>query len=382
MADRILTCLFFLLITIPAAAEQSIHIGVSLGMTGKYAVMGTMQKKGYGLWVGDVNAKGGILGKTVRMSIHDDQSDPGKAKDIYRKMIEKDRVDLVFGPYSSGVTEAILPVVEKHRYPVLMSGASADRLWEKGYKYAFGVYTPASKYAVGFLQMLVKNKVRTTAIISADDAFSVSLSDNTRRWAKRFHLEVLLFERFEKGREDLTGIVGKVRDSGAQALIVCGHLAESVTVAKSLKKTGFYPRAYYASVGPATKEFRDILGNDAEFAFSSSQWEEKVGRHFPQGQEFVDAFNDLYKEGPSYHAATAYASGMILEAALNKIGSVDRKRLRDTLAVMDTMTVIGRYGVDKSGRQMRHFPLIVQWQAGEKKVVWPEKLREAEPIFK
>ena len=95
----------------------------------------------------------------------------------------------------------------------------------------------------------------------------------------------------------------------------------------------------------------------------------------------MKSFLDVFKEPPSYHAATAYASGMVLKTALKKSGSLDRDQLRDTLSSMDTMTVIGRYGVDKSGMQIRHFPLIIQWQEGKKKVVWPEKLKKADPIF-
>ncbi|MBC8463518.1 MAG: amino acid ABC transporter substrate-binding protein [Deltaproteobacteria bacterium] len=383
MVIRILLCFFLLWIGVQSVgAQQTITVGVSLGLSGKYSVMGSMQKKGFKLWESHVNAKGGILGKKIQMQIYDDQSNPKQAKAIYSKMIEKDGVDLVFGPYSSGISGAVLPITEKHKYPVLLSGASSDRLWEKGYKYAFGVYTPASKYAVGFLQMMVKNKLKTVAIVSADDAFSVSLSEHTKKWANKFRLKVMLFERFKKGLKDLTQIASSVKTSRSQALVMCGHLNESVDMRRALKEIEWYPRAYYASVGPATQHFQTILGNDAELAFSSSQWEEAVGIHFPQGKTFIKSFNDVYGTSPSYHAATAYASGMILEAALKKVGSIDRDQLRKTLSAMDTMTVIGRYGVDRTGWQIRHFPLIVQWQEGKKKVVWPEKLKEAEPIIK
>lgn len=382
MAMRILVCVFFLFLTKPALGmQQTISIGVSLALTGKYTAMGTMQKKGFSLWERHVNSKGGILGKKVQMLFHDDQSNPERAKSIYSKMIEVDRVDFVFGPYSSGISESILPITEKHKYPVLLSGAAADRLWKKGYRYAFGVFTPAGKYAVGFLQMLVKNNLKNIAIVSADDAFSVALSDNTKKWAKRFRLEVMLFEYFKAGSKDLIEITSKVKASGAQALIVCGHFDESVIMRQAMGKIGWYPKAYYASVGPALQKFHTTLGNNANLAFSSSLWEKEVGIHFPQGKEFMKSFLDVFKEPPSYHAAIAYASGMVLKTALKKSGSLDRDQLRDTLSSMDTMTVIGRYGVDKSGMQIRHFPLIIQWQEGKKKVVWPEKLKKADPIF-
>jgi branched-chain amino acid transport system substrate-binding protein len=383
MLLRLIFGVFLLSTVVPAArAQQTFTIGVSESLSGRYSVMGNMQKKGFSLWERHVNDRGGISGKKVRMLIYDDHSEPARAKAIYRKMILEERVDLVFGPYSSGISEAILPVTEKHGYPVLLSGASADRLWEKGYKYAFGVYTPASKYAVGFLEMLAKNKLNNLSIVSADDAFSVVLSNRTRKWIKKFHLMVVLFERFKKGTKNLEEIAAKVKASEAQVLIVCGHLDESVHMRLALKNIGWFPKAYWASVGPATQKFHTILKRDAEHVFSSSQWEEEVGAHFPGGSLFIKSFKEIHRVGPSYHAATAYAAGMILEAALEKMQDFDRKGLRDVLSAMDTMTVIGRYGVDKSGMQIRHFPVIVQWQAGKKRVVWPKGFKLADPIFK
>ena len=84
----------------------------------------------------------------------------------------------------------------------------------------------------------------------------------------------------------------------------------------------------------------------------------------------------------SYHAATAYASGQILETAIKKAGSLDREKIRVILSSMDTISILGRYGVDKRGMQTKHFNIIVQWQNGKKKVVWPDELKTSDPIFR
>ena len=151
---------------------------------------------------------------------------------------------------------------------------------------------------------------------------------------------------------------------------------------QALKAVKWYPRAYYASVGPAINKFHDILGADSEYVFSSSQWEKDVSTKYPFGKKFFKLFNDFYKVQPSYHAAAAYSAGMILEIALTKTGVLDNEKLRETLSHMDTMTLMGRYGVDQSGKQRRHFPLIIQWQKGNKNVVWPDEIKTSNPIFK
>ena len=134
----------------------------------------------------------------------------------------------------------------------------------------------------------------------------------------------------------------------------------------SLKRINWYPKAYFASVGPAMSEFHDKLKSDANYVFSSSQWEHSGGGKTPGCNEFYNAYIHVYNEEPSYHAATAYAGGQILEAAIKKAGSLDREKIRGILLSMDAISIIGRYGVDKQGMQIKHFNIIVQWQNGKK----------------
>jgi len=369
-------------LALASRAEEPVKIGLTLGLTGKYSEMSDMQMKGFRLWERDVNSRGGILGRKVTLVIYDDKSDPQTAKSLYEHLIVKEKVDLLFGPYSSEITEAIPPVTEKYGYPVLASGASADRLWQKGYKYIFGVFTPASRYSVGFLELLVVNNLNDIAIVYADDSFSRDIAEGTKKWAERLGLKVVLFEGFKKGTENLDGFARRARESRAQVLIVCGHFDEAVNMRLSLKRIGWYPRAYYASVGPTMQAFYDRLKADADYTFSSSQWEHHGGLLPPGCHAFHGAFIKTYKEEPSYHAAEAYAAGQIMEEAIKKAGSLDRDRLMDILSTLDTMTITGRYGVDRTGMQVKHFNLIIQCQNGKKEVVWPEKLRTAKAVFR
>ena len=306
--------------------------------------------------------------KKVEFIIHDDKSDPQTAKFLYEDLILSNKVDLVFGPYSSEITEAILPITEKYGYPVLASGASADRLWQKGYKYIFGVYTPASKYTVGLLELLVMNGINDIAIAHADDVVSLNIAEGAKKWAERFGLKIVLFEGFKKGTKNLDDIARKARSSGAQVLIVCGHFDEAVNMRLSLKRIKWYPKAYFASVGPTMQAFYDKLKTIADHVFSASMWEHHSGLKVPGCSEFYEAFMKTYREEPSYHAATAYAGCQILESAIKKAGSIDREKIGVILLSMDAINIIGRYGVDKRGMQIKHFTLIIQWQNGKKRL--------------
>lgn len=362
-----------------AMSAEVLRLGGTLSLTGKYAELGSMNEKAYRLWERDVNRKGGLLGRQIKLIILDDKSDPALAKEQYRELIVKEKVDLVLGPYSSEITEAIANVTEQHRYPLLGAGAAADSIWERGRKYVFGVYVTSSKYTVGFLELLVKSDINKIALIAADDVFSKGVEKGTKEWAKRYQLNIIYSDTVKKGSPEIVDSILAARASGAQALIVAGHFEDSINGRLALKKIGWQPQAYYATVGPAIQKYSDTLKSDADATFASSQWEPTLP--FPGTKEFSDAFNATYHIAPSYHAASAYAAGQILEAAVVKAKSVDREKLRDALATLDTMTIMGRYGVDRDGRQIRHFTTTVQWQNGKKEIVAPPELQTAKPIW-
>jgi len=372
-------CLFAALPTCSRAERETIKVGVSLGLAGRFAVMSDALHKGFSLWVKHVNAEGGILNRPVRLICRDDRGQPEKARALYAELIQTEKVDFLFSPYSSLITEAVLPMVEQHDIPMLVAGAAADRLWEQDYRNVIGVYTPASKFPIGFLELVVLNDLDGIAVVYADDPFSVDLAESTRDWARRFGLRLVSSERFAKGTEQLDPLAVKARERGAEVLMVCGHMNEAVNMARALKRIGWRPRAYYASVGPAFQEFYDRCGHAAEKVFATSLWEPRA--NYPGARKFEHDFIAAYGESPGYHAGLAYAAGQVLTEAIREAGSVDRRRVRDLLFHLDTMTIIGRFGVDRTGKQERQQAFIIQWQDGQKELVWPEAISTAEPRF-
>jgi branched-chain amino acid transport system substrate-binding protein len=375
----LLPCILLSLLAGSSEAVEPIKIGVSLGLTGRFTVMSNALFRGFKLWEQHLNTAGGVLGRPVQVIYRDDQGLPEKAQGLYTEMIEKEKVDFLFAPYSSLITEAVLPIAEQNDIPILIAGAAADRLWDKGFRNVIGVYTPASKFTVGFLELLVLNDLDGIALVCADDPFSVDLADSTKDWADRFGLKVEFFEKFRKGTDPLDTIAQRARESGAAVLMVSGHMNEAVNMTRSLKRLGWRPKAFYASVGPALQTFYDLCGDDSEGVFATSLWEPRAG--YPGARKFEQDFISAHGEGPGYHAGLAYAAGQVLAETIREAGSIDRQRIRDLLFQLDTMTIIGRFGVDQTGKQLRQHAFIIQWQNGHKELVWPESIKTAEPRF-
>lgn len=356
-----------------------LRIGVSLGLTGRYAAMAGQQEQGFRLWVWRQNLAGGLRGRPVELLVRDDAGEPDTARKHYQKFIATDRVDFLFAPYSSELTGAVAALAGEHGYPLLCSGAVADSLWDAGNPLLFGMFIPASRYAQGFLELLVQQDVTRLAILCFPGRFPAEACRGARAWAGRLGLETVSAREVDGPAPDLAAAVAEARAAGAEALLVCGYARDATAARRAVEESGWRPRAYFATIGPSLEEYREDLGALAEGAFSSSHWEPDLP--YPGAAEFARDFAAAFDRRPSYQSAAAYAAGQLLAQAVDKAGGADRRRVAEALAGLDTTTILGRYALDRRGMQVRHFPVVIQWQDGRKAVVWPRDLATAQARF-
>ena len=362
-------------------AEEPIRIGISLGLTGQYQQPAAMHKRAYELWRDEVNARGGILGRAVELVILDDNGDPELAKKIYTEFVSAGSVDHIFAPYSSQLTGAVAPIADAAGFPMLAPGAAADELWSKSYHNLFGILTQASRYTQGMLRLAHGAGLTTVAILYADDSFSEGIASGTRKWAPYLKLKVRVDARFAKDSSDLTDIVRKAKDANVELVIIAGYLKEAVSARRAFTELEWFPSAFFATIGPALPDWKDILGGSADYAFATSLWEPIDSFAYPRSNEFARAFRSRYGIEASYQAAAAYAAGQVFEAAVESAKSIDHDSVRAAISDLDTYTVLGRFAVDRTGMQVKRLDMIIQWQNGRKEIVWPDATHTKLPIF-
>ncbi|MFH7319461.1 amino acid ABC transporter substrate-binding protein [Desulfurivibrio sp. D14AmB] len=375
--------LLTLLILWPAQAgsqpPKPVRIGVSLGLTGKYAPMAQNQLHAFRLWERQVNERGGLLGRPVELTVVDDRSSSATALTIYRRFIEEERMELLFAPYSSEITLAVLPLTEQHRYPLLASGAAADEIWQRGYRYIFGIFTPAGNISFSFLEMLVSLGIDNLAVFHSDDPFSRQAAAGMLKWARRLGLQIDLVELFERERPDYQAMLQRARKAEVQVVMMSGHLPEAVGLRRAMLEAGWQPRIYYATQGPGNEAFVQQLGEAADGVFGTEQWQYLGGAPREICADFVTAYQELHREPPSYFAASAYSAGRIMERAVTLAGSLEGEKLRAILAQLDFHCLTGRFRVDATGRQIRNFTIVTQRHNLNLEVVWPRSLMTREP---
>lgn len=365
----------------PSPSKTPITFGGTLALTGKYGTIGEMLEKGYRLREERINASGGLLGRPVRVRITDDRSDADEVSRAYSAMTREKGVDLLVSPYSSDLTLRAVEQAEKHRYPLLVIAAS-EKIWQTPRRYAFGILSTSDRYFIGFLELCAAERMKTVSITGFPGSFPLSTAEGARKWAEKFGLAVIRYQILpNKDEATLSAEAEAMKAARPDAVVVSGYLDETVAFRAALGKVGFRPRAFAGSVGPVFPEFREKLGELAEGAFGASQWEPDPRISNPGSEEFIRLFRARYNEDPSYHAAAAYGSILLLEEAIRHIGSLDREKIRRYLRTGSHKTLLGPFKLREDGTQIGHRSFIIQWQRGKKEIVWPEDLRTAKPVF-
>ena len=374
-------------------AQAPIRIGASLSITGPFAALGQNQLRGYQLCIKHANEKGGVLGRKLELVTEDDRSQAPVAVGIYEKLITKDKVDAILGPYSSPITEAVANVSEKHRMPMMAAGAASTSIFRKGRKFVFMNYSSAEVYLEGLLDLAAKRGLKTVAVLNEDTLFPKATAEGAVALAKKKNLQVVLAQSYPKGTTDFTALLRKVAAARPDVIAAATYFDDAVALTRGLKAMDINPKLFGVTVGGDVPKFYETLGRDAEFVYGASQWLPElvtlragglipIARQYPGAGEFVETHNkDFPGAGLSYHTVAGYGGCQIFIEAVKRAGSLDGERIRNEILKMDAHTAYGAFKVDDGGFQIAHKMVLFQWQDGKKVIVWPEDLAPGKARF-
>jgi branched-chain amino acid transport system substrate-binding protein len=366
-------CLVILAGALPAGAQsEPIRIGASLSLTGAYAKPGLYGREGYALCQKQLNEGPGVLSRPVEFVIYDDRSDPQTGVRLYEKLITEDRVELVLGPYSSAITEAVANVTEKYKKLMLAPLGSAGSIWEKGRRYVIMMVSPAEVYLEGLIEMAAKQGLKTIALIYEDTLFPKTSVRGAIAIARKRGMDVVLQEAYPKAQTDFAALLTKIKAARPDVLAAATYFDDVVAITRQMKELDVNVRMFGTTVGGDLPEFYKALGKTAEFVYGASQWE--PGLAYPGAREFVATYEAEFRRPPSYHAAAAYAACMLMADVINRTGSLDPDRHREYLFKLSTTTVFGGFDVDERGYQTGHRMVTIQWQDGRQVIVWPDEV--------
>jgi branched-chain amino acid transport system substrate-binding protein len=362
------------------AQSGPVRIGFPAPLTGPFGAIAADMKQGAEMAVDELNGKGGILGRKVELVIYDDQSNPATAVRLYEKLITEDKVDAVMGPYSSAVSEAVANVTEKYKKVMVAPLAATTSIFKKGRKYIFMVITPAENYLDGLIDMAAKRGLKTVAIINEDTLFPKASASGTAEAAKKRGMQVVLQEAYPKGNTDFSALLVKIKAANPDVVAAGTYFDDAVAITRQMKELNVNPKMFGLTVGGDLPEFYDLLKQNAEYVYGSTQWDESLP--YPGQKEFLAAYKAKFKgQEPSYHTAAGYAGCLIYAEAVKKAGTLDADKVRDQLLKMEIRTAFGDYKIEPDGFQVAHKMVMLQWQDGKRIVVWPDDLSNGKPRY-
>jgi len=371
---------------------STIILGAPLGLTGSLTKESTLTQQGYNLWLDWINARGGILVNgvkhPVKIKYYDDTSSANQSAVLMQKLITEDKANFLLGPYGSAATATDAAIAEQNQIPMVEANGAAQSIFNQGYKYTFGVLSPANKYLEGVIDMAATLSPKPTniAMLSADDNFSLEVANAINTYAPTKGMNVVLFKKYKNGATNLTAEVQAAKAVNPDIVLNSGHLTEAIAINKAAKEQKLNAKIFAYSVGPSTPDFIAALGADANYVYDGSQWTPQVkytpAFYLSEG-DYVAAYQAKYpgQGSPDYHVAESTAACLALERAIENAGSLDPKKVRDALAQLDVTVFFGQIKFDSRGINIYKPMVVEQIQSGVHHTVFPPQVADAQPMY-
>ena len=363
-------------IAAPAMLEgAAIRVGGACALTGRYGALGLYQWQGYELWARELNARGGLLGRPVVLSLVDDGSDPVVAGNHYAGLLARNAADVLVPPYSSTVLAGVAPAVGRAGWPMVTAGGSLPEILDVAGGRFHNIYVPEGAFLTSIVDtQVLPAALRTVAVLGQESDFGVAA-----RTGCVAHLVAqgitpvldLVYPRDAAMPAAFADIVAQLAAAKPQAILVASYLADGIALVQALRDAKIAPRVLALTIAPTSPSFVAALGPAAEGILAPSFWEPGIAT--PGNAAFESAYGAAWPGMiPEYHVATGYAIGQVMEAAILAAGSVDPTALAEALATVTVETILpGAFRVGPLGWSDEAIALTIQIQNGAPVVVGP-----------
>jgi branched-chain amino acid transport system substrate-binding protein len=360
----------------PAALAQSgppITIGYGISQTGGLAPNGKSALLAQKIWEEDINAKGGLLGRPVKLVYYDDQTNPASVPGLYQKLLDIDKVDIVIGGYGTNLLAPAMPVViQKKKMLIGLFGMAVNS--EFNYPNYFSMIplgpTPKSAATKGFFQAAVAQnpKPETVAIVAADAEFPINGSEGARENIKAAGLKIVYDRRYPPATTDFTPIVRAIQATNPDIVAIFSYPPDSVGMVRAVNELGFKPKMIGGGmVGLQATAIKMQLGPLLNGFINYDFWLPIEKMNFPGVTEFMKRYQARASaEGVDplgyYIAPWGYAQLQVLEQAVAATKSLDDDKLADYIRATTFKTVVGDVRFGRQGEWEQERVLQVQFQ--------------------
>lgn len=382
-----------LLAPVDAARGQqpTIRVGAPLPLTGPLAPEGIKQRNGYDFWAAAANARGGVdvdgTKHRVEIVYADYASNTPRAVQTAERLIAQDRVNFLFSPFGSGAAKAASSVNERYGIPTLAPTASSEQVYDQGYRFLFGTFTPNSTLTEPLAEIVTgaNPQVRRVAVLARNDLFPLAIGQEMVASARKRNLQLVFDEKYAIGTMDHASAITQMRAQRPDWVFATGYTNDLILIRKQMADLGLRAPVVTMIAGPAYREFASATGRQAENITSAAWWHPAVRYQgqdiFGSTESFNQAWEQRFNAEPDYAEASAAAAGAILQMAIEAARTVEPAKVRDALAAMDATTFYGRVKFGPTGQITSLEPPVFQIQGGQPRVIHPQGIKQADLRF-
>jgi branched-chain amino acid transport system substrate-binding protein len=343
---------------------DTIILGSSISLTGKYAPNGLHTQRGYDYAVKMINDNGGVTvnGKPYQLAVkyYDDESTPARGAQLAERLIQQDGVEYMLGPYSSGMTKAIAPVSEKFGVPMVEAEGASRSLFTQGYKYLFAVLSTSEQYLATAIDMAAAksddpSKVRV-AMAFEGDPFSMDVRAGVVDKIEQYGMQVVIDDQLPADLSDMSTTLTKVKALRPDILVISGHSKGAATAARQIDEMKVNINMIALTHCEAAK-VQEKFPKASDGFLCPTQWVESLSKSDPMfgsASEWNAGFKAAYPSYTSvpYQSAQASAAVYVWKEAFEAANSFDKDAVRDAIAATEMETFYGDIKFSENGNNI------------------------------
>jgi branched-chain amino acid transport system substrate-binding protein len=373
LCAAVTTCALLLAGAAWAQSGEAIKIGFSMALTGGLAPNGKSALLAQKIWEEDINAKGGLLGRPVKLIYYDDKSSPAEVPSIYTKLLDIDKADLIIGPYATAMIAPAMPIVIQRKKTFIgLLGLAVNTEFNYPNYFAMIPSGPDAKpaFTKGFFDvaMAQDTKPQTVAIVAADQEFSRNAADGARENAQKLKLKIVYDKTYPPSTTDFAPIVRAIQATNPDLLVICSYPPDSVGMVRAINEIGFKPKMIGGGmVGLQATAIKTQLGPLLNGFTNYDFWLPVPKMDFPGVADLIKRYQArAAAEGVDplgyYMAPWGYAQLQVLQQAVEGTKSLDDAKLGDYIRGNTFKTVVGDVKFGAKGEWAESRVLQVQFQ--------------------
>jgi len=364
-------------------APDKIRIGCAICLSGPFAIGAYLsQVNPYNLWIEQTNAKGGIYVPKykkripVELIIYDDRSDIETTVKMAEKLMLQDKVDFMLPPWGTAWNFAVAPVANRYKHFMMGITVSSPMLAEKlkATPYFFVVLGQPARLVPSTVALMQELGVKSVAVIHISDLFGLEHVDIFKEKIGATDIKMPILQSYPPDIQDMSPLIKRVQAENVDAFINYGYPPHTFMLNKQLMALRYNPKYFQNGVGVQYADYRDAFGAPGVDGVVG-QWALTEKMPYPGAKEYFEAYQKKYGKEPG-----AYATLQILEQAIQKVGDLNREKIRDVIATETFDTIIGPMWFKDNINQQWPGDLA-QWQNGVYEVMMPKEFRTAKPMY-